>query len=648
MRLLLTRIGAVLPLAHGRSFGDQPSPFDAHNFDPAAPSPPGFWPTPGDKENTADGLNGQLVPFPDRTSSSDRPKEPQVVRRFQLEPLGQSAKAMVHPLPQYFRLTQTQMLNRQTAEKTGLSAATAALLHTKASMLKAALLCPCECLNSQFATELCGRSKEEVAALTHKWVSEASAIEARVQQTAQEVSSVHERHHLLDKKPDPCALATRFEDAITGETGFEIALMRTSPVAGASNKLWKASLNEQVYQKQQRQYQGNPTQFLPRLLAMLLRHAPCMEGSPSQKLHSQLPRALFRVLRRRFDVSTECFASPLNNFGDDGGALATPMGYCSLFPNIDRYFGSSGSFFDFHPDEGSHEVNPPFVGAVAAAALRHIGGLLSRSAKPLSFVVFLPENMWRTDHGCVRKAREQVIAEGWLTKEVDTKGAAGYGRGDSCFHPPSHERQFVPSSDTNILFLQNDAGQKKWPVTEEAVDEMLKAFRAAPCNSLGTSASASADAGGAASARCARRWLEEEAATAAGREREEEQQEQQPLTTPTARAPRANATASSGSGGGGGSGRKRAAEGMSICFDRRGERPRVAMTVSPTNRAATGRSTSSSNSSSSTSSSGGGGRWSWSRSWSNSSRRSSNWGGGGMPYSKRRRTAMRTTTGYYA
>lgn len=34
--------------------------------------------------------------------------------------------------------------------------------------------------------------------------------------------------------------------------------------------------------------------------------------------------------------------------------------YCSAFWDTDRWFGSCGSFLDFHPTSGSFEVNPPF------------------------------------------------------------------------------------------------------------------------------------------------------------------------------------------------------------------------------------------------------------------------------------------------
>ena len=55
-------------------------------------------------------------------------------------------------------------------------------------------------------------------------------------------------------------------------------------------------------------------------------------------LHAALPTKAFRLLAEEFHVTFECFASPLNCYYSQ---------YCSAFPDIDCYFGSRGSFFDF-------------------------------------------------------------------------------------------------------------------------------------------------------------------------------------------------------------------------------------------------------------------------------------------------------------
>ena len=81
--------------------------------------------------------------------------------------------------------------------------------------------------------------------------------------------------------------------------------------------------------------------------------------------------------------------------------------FCSAFPDTDTCFGSHGSFFDFWPEQGSFESNPPFIPAVIARMAAHIDAILltgssgdgteggggrpsTQKPRPLSFVVVVP------------------------------------------------------------------------------------------------------------------------------------------------------------------------------------------------------------------------------------------------------------------
>lgn len=90
-----------------------------------------------------------------------------------------------------------------------------------------------------------------------------------------------------------------------------------------------------------------------------------------------------------FGVNMECFASPMNCFFPQ---------YCSAFADTDVYFGSCGSFFDFHPTSGSFQANPPFSEEIMLSMVDHIERLLAASKEPLSFIIFVPN--W-TDAGSI-------------------------------------------------------------------------------------------------------------------------------------------------------------------------------------------------------------------------------------------------------
>jgi hypothetical protein len=124
------------------------------------------------------------------------------------------------------------------------------------------------------------------------------------------------------------------------------------------------------------------TQFHQDLFCLLCRYNS-LQGPGFQ---AACPEQVFVVLRSQFQVSHECFASPLNCFFDS---------YCSAFMDVDEAFGSSGSFWDFQPTTGgSFHANPPFVHAIMVRMVAKLESLLSQDI-PLSFVIIVP--VWLED-----------------------------------------------------------------------------------------------------------------------------------------------------------------------------------------------------------------------------------------------------------
>lgn len=101
-------------------------------------------------------------------------------------------------------------------------------------------------------------------------------------------------------------------------------------------------------------------------------------------LQGALPVKVFECLQRCFEVTFECFASPLNCYYSQ---------FCSAFADTDGYFGSRGNILEFKPIHGSFEANPPFSEELMVAMIDHFEALLEESDEALSFIVFVPE--WR-------------------------------------------------------------------------------------------------------------------------------------------------------------------------------------------------------------------------------------------------------------
>lgn len=109
-------------------------------------------------------------------------------------------------------------------------------------------------------------------------------------------------------------------------------------------------------------------------------------------LFCDLAPQVHELLKSRFGVSHECFASPLNAFFPS---------FCSAFPDTDAAFGSAGSFWTWEPDfrrGGGYEVNPPFVADVMLSMAERLDGFLGREgAGGITFVVVVPG--WLDDPG---------------------------------------------------------------------------------------------------------------------------------------------------------------------------------------------------------------------------------------------------------
>ena len=119
-----------------------------------------------------------------------------------------------------------------------------------------------------------------------------------------------------------------------------------------------------------------------------------MQETTGCDMQASIPPRVFDVLRERFDVRCEMFASPFNAYFDE---------YCSACDATDAAFGSLGSAFDFEPESGSFECNPPFDEAIISKLAGHTERMLASRKDPLSFCVVVPK--WTESQAWMRLAK---------------------------------------------------------------------------------------------------------------------------------------------------------------------------------------------------------------------------------------------------
>ena len=171
---------------------------------------------------------------------------------------------------------------------------------------------------------------------------------------------------------------------------------------------------------------------------------------------------MFDSLVKNFNITLECFASPLNSRLEN---------YCSAFSDIDCYFGSYGSFFEISLTEGSYQANPPFTNTFMKLSYEKVSNALeNNSSGPLSFAFVVP--CWKEDEGW------RILMESPYNTASILVPAQLHGYLHGAQHKyPSADAELRPSGfDTSIIFLQNYLGSVKWPVSDRASDEILKSF----------------------------------------------------------------------------------------------------------------------------------------------------------------------------
>jgi len=217
---------------------------------------------------------------------------------------------------------------------------------------------------------------------------------------------------------------------------------------------------------------GRQDRFFSRVFNVLMRYESISRFKSGHQ--SALPHAVFEKLQRHFDVSHECYASPLNRFPGN------PT-HCSLFYDVDRFFGSKGSFFDWTPPPQdfaqAFEVNPPYDASSVRDCFRHIQDVL-KSDSPLTFIVIVPSHLAES----VMPRRDPIVARFEILHKFQHKFQMGmqHRRTGETNSNTAGSTAWVMNHDTAIFFLQNNAARKHKPVRDEEVADVMAGFALTP------------------------------------------------------------------------------------------------------------------------------------------------------------------------
>ena len=93
---------------------------------------------------------------------------------------------------------------------------------------------------------------------------------------------------------------------------------------------------------------------------------------------------IMHKMKKDYNLSYECFASSIN---------CTFNHYCSVYYDVERFFGSFGSFFNLTPISGTFGLNPPYQKEIIETSIIKALGHLEDADKEgsvLTFIITIP------------------------------------------------------------------------------------------------------------------------------------------------------------------------------------------------------------------------------------------------------------------
>jgi hypothetical protein len=103
-----------------------------------------------------------------------------------------------------------------------------------------------------------------------------------------------------------------------------------------------------------------------------------------------LPK-IMKQMNVDYNLNFECFASAIN---------CTCSTFCSIYYDLERYFGSVGSFFNIIPIEGTFGFNPPYQKDIITIGITKLLDYLE-TTKKLIFIITIP--IWDDDGKMIMK-----------------------------------------------------------------------------------------------------------------------------------------------------------------------------------------------------------------------------------------------------
>jgi hypothetical protein len=143
------------------------------------------------------------------------------------------------------------------------------------------------------------------------------------------------------------------------------------------NILENVLLPVKLYNKLSTNYTGPKNKVDDYLWAIIFRYQ--LLGSNNHQL-AVLPNVM-KQMKNDYNLNFECFASSINS---------TFKQYCSIYWDLEKHFGSVGSFFNIIPSQGTFGFNPPYQKDIINKGIHKLFNFLEQATDNLTFIITVP------------------------------------------------------------------------------------------------------------------------------------------------------------------------------------------------------------------------------------------------------------------
>ncbi len=91
--------------------------------------------------------------------------------------------------------------------------------------------------------------------------------------------------------------------------------------------------------------------------------------------------SIYNKMINDFKLSVECFASAINTSLNH---------FCSIYYDVEKYFGSIGNFFNIEPIRGVYSFNPPYQYDIISNGINKIINHMEKTKEKLAFIITIP------------------------------------------------------------------------------------------------------------------------------------------------------------------------------------------------------------------------------------------------------------------